>query len=441
MATKVIMPQLGESVVEGTVSAWLKAIGDSISEYDPLVEVETDKVTTEIPAPATGVILEIYVGEGETVEAGTLLCIIGEPGEQVSSMKGEKPVHYNSGNGTTNHAYPKQISSIHASNTASRLTPVVARMVEEHNIDINQIEGTGSGGRITKKDVKGYLEQQEKPAWEQPGSGDLFKPTDGETGADDVGAVAAAEVAPAKPARAIPVEPIPEGTAGELIRLSRMRQSIAEHMVHSKLETAPHVTTVMEADLTNVLLHLEEYKAKFARQGVNLTLTAYFVQAMVAACEAQPGLNSQWTEDGIYQHYNVHIGMAVAVEDGLLVPVIRNAESLNLLGTARQVNDLAHRARQKQLQSDELHGSTISITNHGVSGSLFATPIINQPNAAILGVGLMEKRVKVVKDAIAIRPCCYISLTFDHRVADGASADSWLLIFKQTLENWTGNSG
>jgi 2-oxoglutarate dehydrogenase E2 component (dihydrolipoamide succinyltransferase) len=418
MATKVIMPQLGESVVEGTVSIWLKTVGDSIDEYEALVEVSTDKVTTEIPAPASGTILEIYVEEGETVKAGTPLCLIGAAGEAPDDET--SPVaeaqHASSGNGHVEKQAARPAS------ITPRMSPVVARMVAEHDLDINQIPGTGREGRVTKKDVEAYLQRepssqtvtatQEAP-WEEPADGNLFRPT-----------------------REIPIEAIPEGAPGELIRLNQMRSAIAEHMVRSKLQTAPHVTTVAEADMSRVLAHLDANKPTLAKQGVNLTLTAYFVQAMVAACQQYPILNCEWRAEGIYLHHAINVGVAVALDEGLIVPVIDHAEDLNLIGTARRVNDLATRARSKKLTPDEVRGGTISLSNHGVSGSLFATPIINQPQSAIMGVGIMEKRVKVIDDAIAIRPCCYIGLTFDHRVADGASADGWLMVVKKTLENW-----
>jgi 2-oxoglutarate dehydrogenase E2 component (dihydrolipoamide succinyltransferase) len=330
---------------------------------------------------------------------------------------GEKAVpeatHTSSGNG--------HITNPTRSRT-QRMSPVVARMVAEHHLDIDRIPGTGREGRVTKKDVQAYLDQEPaaqtltatpQAAWEEPVGGDLFKPT-----------------------REIPVEDIPDSAPGELIRLDAMRSAIAEHMVHSKLQTAPHVTTVAEADMSRVLAHLEAHKPTLTKQGVNLTLTAYFVQAMVAACGQYPILNSEWRDEGIYLHHAINVGVAVALDEGLIVPVIDHAEDLNLIGTARRVNDLATRARGKKLNPDEVRGGTISLSNHGVSGSLFATPIINQPQSSIMGVGIMEKRVKVIDDAIAIRPCCYIGLTFDHRVADGASADGWLMVVKKTLENW-----
>lgn len=448
---KVIMPQLGESVVEGTVSRWLVQIGQAVKEFDPLLEVSTDKVDTEVPAPAGGTLLQIYVEEGATVAAGVLLAVIGTPGEAVPDGDAGGATH---GHGATPTPAPASAPTPQTVSAAPvtgggrslegmRISPVVARMAAEHNLDLTRISGTGRDGRVTKKDVQIYLEQQggatpaatEVPPWEQPGSGDLFKPTGDFVAQAPPPALAPVPATP-PPVRAIPVEPIPQGAAGELMPLNNMRRAIAEHMVRSKLHTSPHVTTVFEVDMTNVLAHRTAHKDDFAKQGVNLTLTAYFVGAMVTASRAYPIINSQWTDEGIYFHHHINVGMAVALDDGLIVPVIKNVEDMSLLGIARKVNDLANRARSKRLVPDELQGGTITITNHGVSGSLVATPIINQPQAAIMGVGMMEKRVKVINDAIAIRPCCYVSLTFDHRIADGATGDGWMLILKETLENW-----
>jgi pyruvate/2-oxoglutarate dehydrogenase complex dihydrolipoamide acyltransferase (E2) component len=439
MKTNVIMPKLGESVVEGTVRKWLKKQGDAISEFEPLLEVSTDKVDTEVPAPASGVVLAIYVGEGQTVEAGSLLAVIGQPGESV--IQGDSPVGAAPGNtnGTA--------SKTHA---IGHVTPVVARMVAEHNLDLSQIPGSGRGGRVTKQDVEAFLKVDkiapaaELAPWEQPGEGSLFKPTVEYT---DQGSVGAQRLAPIEqatpqptatpaPQRLHPVELIPQAAPGELVSLTPMRRLIAEHMVRSQLQTSPHVTTVFEIDMSAVVAHREANKADFAKLGVNLTLTAYFVTASVAALRANPYLNAEWRNDGIFLHHAAHIGIAVAIEGGLIVPVIKNAQDLNLMGTARTVNDLAARAREKRLKADETQGGTFTITNHGISGSLFATPIINQPQAGILGIGVMEKRVKVINDAIAIRPCVYASLSFDHRIADGATGDGFMLTLKQTLENW-----
>lgn len=415
MATQVMMPQLGESVVEGTVSRWLKREGERVSQYEPLLEVSTDKVDTEVPAPATGVLLRIYVQAGQTVERGALLALIGEAGEQPETASASAP------------AQPAAVGGYNG-----HVTPVVARMVAEHQLDLAQITGTGRDGRVTKKDVEAYLQARSAPAelppWERPGSGDLFKPTV-EYAAPPVPPVPAAPAAPpSRPAEAAP---------GELVPLSAMRRAIAEHMVRSKLHTAPHVTSVFEIDMSAVLKHRAAHKDAFARQGINLTLTAYFAAAAVTACQQHRYLNARWTDEGIYLNNVVHLGIAVALDDGLIVPVIKNAQELNLQGLARAVNDLAARARARALRPDEAQGGTFSITNHGVGGSLLATPIINQPQVAILGVGVVEKRVKVINDAIAIRPCCYVTLTFDHRVADGATGDAFMQTLKATLEGWS----
>lgn len=407
MKSKVIMPQLGESVVEGTVSKWLKQQGDTISQYEPLLEVSTDKVDTEIPSPASGVLLQIYVGEGQTVAAGTVLAMIGEPNEH--SGDDDQPAHV-SGNG---HERPEA--------QTSHVTPVVARMVAEHNLDLSAIKGSGSGGRVTKKDVEAYLAGNRTAVAEPPQIATQPAPEP--------------KPAPPVPERLHPVEPIPQASSGELVALTTMRRTIAEHMIHSH-QTAPHVTTVFEVDMSAALAHREANKDAFTAKGVNLTLTAYFVAASVTALQAHPALNAEWRDDGIFRHTAQHIGIAVALDDGLIVPVIKNAQDLNLLGTARMVNDLASRARARQLKPDEVQGGTFTISNHGVGGSLFATPIIHQPQAAILGVGVIEKRVKVINDAIAIRPLCYVSLTFDHRVTDGAQADAFMLTLKNALENW-----
>lgn len=441
MATKIVMPQLGESVVDGTVGEWLKQVGDAIEEFEPIVRVSTDKVDTEIPAPASGVLLQILISEGETVDSGVVLGFVGEAGEDVSSDNG-------SSHTTTNGHLVRQdakpvgvpVRTKQASTYTGHVTPVVARMVEEHNIDLSQIQGTGRNGRIRKKDVLTYLETQAQPElapWEQPGDGDLFKPT--VSYEDELEIVPTRK--PPQPAQRPPAQPqsttMTGEIPGELVALSNMRRLVAQHMVESKLHTSPHVTTVMEVDLSNVVAHRNAHKATLAKQGIKLTFTPYFVAACATALQDVPELNARWTDDGLYIHHVANIGVAVALDEGLIVPVIHNAQDYNLNGLARQVNDLAERARERQLQPDEIRGGTFTITNHGVSGSLMATPIINQPQAAILGVGMIEKRVKVINDAIAIRPCVYLSLTFDHRVADGATADTFLMRVKRELENWS----
>jgi 2-oxoglutarate dehydrogenase E2 component (dihydrolipoamide succinyltransferase) len=408
------MPQLGESVVEGKVSRWLKRQGDAVQQYEPLLEVETDKVTTEVTAVEGGVLLKVLVAEGLTVKASTPLAIIGQPGEAMAETDSAQsaPVERN-----------------------PRISPVVARIAAEHKVDVSQIRGTGEGGRVTKKDILEFVEGQaqsverkeELPPWEQPGSGDLFKPT------EESGPSALAPLSIQHSTLDIRHSALP---GDELLPLSAMRRSIAEHMVKSKTVSA-HVTTIFEADLSRVVAHRDAHKAAFERDGAKLTFTPYFIAASVAALKAYPRVNSSFTEDGLLIHKQINIGVAVSLgEEGLIVPVVKGADGLSLLGLARAVNDLAERARNKQLKPDDVTGSTFTLTNHGVSGSLFATPIINQPNVGILGVGAIQKRAVVINDAIAIRPMVYLGLTFDHRVLDGASADWFVAEIVQVLENW-----
>lgn len=461
MAVKVIMPQMGESVVEGTVGTWLKQAGDTVALYEPIVEVETDKVTSEVTAEAAGTLLKIYVSEGETVAAGTVLALIGEPGEAVpdsvaaeavaafghAAATGSNPATaaadqaLDDRNGASR-AAPVERTAEPAESAMPHITPVVARIAAEHNIDVRRVTGTGRGGRVTKKDIMAYIERRGAadnsaddglPPWEQPGSGDLFKPTD-----DLYKSVAAAPapVASAPPDHAHKAPPAP-GLPGELVPHTPMRKRIAEHMVRSKLHTAPHVTTVFEADMSAVVAHRAAHKAAFAARGVQLTFTAYFVAATAQALRRHPLVNSQWRDDGVLLMPEVNIGMAVALDDGLIVPVLKRVDELALPGIARQVNDLANRARANKLTPDDVQGGTFTITNHGVAGSLFATPVINQPQTGILGVGAIKKRVIVTPDdAIAVRPMVYLSFAFDHRVLDGASADWFVAEIVSLLEGW-----
>ncbi len=441
MPVEVIMPQLGESVEEATITKWLKSQGDTIEEYEPLLEVNTDKVDSEIPSPASGVLLEILIPEGTTIQAGTRLAWIGEKGESApnggerrgeADGKEQKPV-----------AAPELAAAEVAQAPASTaqapaagrdrdlgfISPVVARIASENNVDLYQLQGSGQGGRITKKDVLAYIAQREQAPAAQPEA----------TRVQAAPAPAPAQVVSTPPAPA-PAAPAPQPTPlpGEVMPLNAVRRAIAEHMVLSK-HTSPHVTTVMEVDLNRVVKHREQNKEKFARDGAKLTFTPYFVAAAVAALKAYPMVNSSWAEDGILIHRDINIGMATSLgEAGLIVPVIKQADTLSLLGIARTVNDLAARARARQLRPDEVKGGTFTITNHGISGSLFATPIINQPQCGILGVGAIQKRVVVVDDAIAIRPMAYVSLTFDHRILDGAIADYFLGKVVESLQNWGG---
>jgi pyruvate/2-oxoglutarate dehydrogenase complex dihydrolipoamide acyltransferase (E2) component len=429
MATRVIMPQLGESVVEGTVTKWLRGEGEGIRELEPLVEINTDKVDTEVPSPASGTVLRVYVGEGQTVRAGTLLAMIGQPGEVILESGAPAEADHGAAKEKAAAAAPAAAAVLVAppAKELRFISPVVAKLAAEHKLDLTRVRGTGEGGRITKKDVLAFIERPsapgaaEVPAWERPGEGDLFRPTELQFGQAIVKEAA-------RSPQAAPLVP------GTLVPHTPMRRQIAEHMLRS-VRTAPHVTTVMEADMSAVVAHRQANKALFEREGIALTFTAYFVAASANALRAHPMVNSTWSEEGVQLERQVNIGVAVSLgEEGLIVPVLRDAEQKSLRRLAADVNDLARRARGHQLTPDEVRGGTFTITNHGVSGSLFATPIISQPQSAILGVGAIQKRVVVVGDAIAIRPMAYLTLTFDHRLLDGASADGFLATIVATLE-------
>lgn len=414
MATKVFVPRLGEGVDEVTVTKWLKQEGDSIKELEPLLEVNTDKVDTEIPAPASGVVLKIIAQEGQVGKVGELLAIIGVAGEAVDSVqssvssKEESQVTddaLSSSKGHKSVASKPTTLDLRPATELGFISPVVAKIAAEHGINLSQVQGTGLNGRITKNDVLSYVESGKSKVEGQR-----------------------SQVATSQPSNL---------QLGTLVKHTVMRKSIAQHMVESK-HTSPHVLTVMEADMSKVAKHRSAHKAQFERDGVNLTFTAYFMSAIVAGLKAYPMTNSSWSDEGIIIHKNVNLGMAVSLgEDGLIVPVIKNAEDLSLLAMARAVNDLANRARTKKLQPDDVKGGTFTLTNHGTSGSLLAFPVINQPQAGILGIGAMQKRVVVIDDAIAIRPMVYMSFVFDHRILDGASADWFLAKVKETLENWS----
>ena len=367
MPTQLTAPRMGEGVEELTLVKWLKQEGEQVQELEPIVEVETDKVVTELPSPASGVVLALLVDEGTPVKVGGLLAWIGEIGEKIPAP-GRKPEVAG-----LQSAVPRSLTSDaptsktkadpDAKERDTFLSPLVKRMIEDNNLDAAQIEGTGRNGRITKQDVLAYLQMQSTP----------FDKAQG-----------------AKGPLAEPVEANKPSKSG-LHPISSIRRTIAERMMQS-LNTSAHVLTVMEADLSRVENHRRLNKPLFAQDGVRLTLTAYFISAIVAGLKANPRVNASWTDEGLLIHSEIHIGMAVSLgEEGLIVPVIRNADTLSLLGIARQVNDLAERARAKKLQPEEVRGGTFSLTNHGMSGSLFASPIITQPQVGILGTGLMPE--------------------------------------------------
>jgi 2-oxoisovalerate dehydrogenase E2 component (dihydrolipoyl transacylase) len=415
------MPQLGESVVEGTIGKWLKQVGDPVEEFEPLLEVVTDKVDTEIPSPMTGVLLEIRVQEGETVQVGEVIAVLGEAGEE-PAMRPAAPE--SAAPPPSAEAAPPEVPTAEkppGGRPVGRgyLTPVVAKIASEHNVDLSQVKGTGRHGRITKKDILGYLEAREAapPPVER--------------------------AAPPPPVtKAPPPAPPPPGlAAGDVeVPLSKMRQAIVRHMRQSK-DTAAHVTTFFEVDLGRVVAFRDTHKAEFAAEGIKLTYTPFFVEAVVVGLKAYPMLNAVLAGDKMIYKRAINIGLAVDLgEEGLIVPVLKNADEKNLRGLARAVGELAEGARLRTLSPDDVQGGTFSITNHGVIGSLAGTPIIPMPQVGILGVGAIEKRPVVVEtelgDNIAIRPMAYLSLSFDHRAIDGATADRFLATVKAHLESY-----
>ena len=373
MATDILMPQLGESIAEGTVVKWLIPVGGVIQVDQELLEVETEKVDLVIPSPATGVLREILVPEGETVPIGTLLARIeSTPPSEVINRVGGVVVR------------PTEAASA----GEGHHSPAVRQLAREQGVDLSQVTGTGAGGRVTKKDVQDFITQ---------GGGGSAKVT-GPGGERSMGE--------------------------ETVPFTQMRRTIAERMVKSR-QTSAHVTTFFEADFSGI--------AKF-REGRNLTYLPFVIRAVTRAIREVPVMNSAWGEQGIIVKKDIHVGIATALEDGLLVPVVRHADRKGLTQLAKDITDLAERARSKKLNPEEVQGGTFTITNHGGFGSVLSTPIIHQPQIAILGVGAILKRAVVINEAIAIRPMGYLSLSFDHRVIDGATADQFMAKVKSYLE-------
>ena len=415
------MPKLGESVIEGQVARWLKAPGDQVEKLEPLLEISTDKIDTEVPAPAGGVLLQILVVEGETVDAGVTLAYIGQPGEELVQPAPTTAVAPAAPpTGAPAASYPAHSAPTIAQRPTGRafISPVVSRMAAEHSVDLAQVPGTGLNGRITKKDIVAFLEDGAAPPVLSAQHTSIASPPSARLALND---------------------------DETLHPLTSMRRAIAQHMVQSKA-VSPHVTTLFEVDMTATVRHREAHKEAFAARGLHLTYTAYFAMSTAAALAAHPRVNSRFREDGIVQSRRVHLGIAVALDDGLIVPVLRDADEKNLQGVARALNDLTNQARSGTLMVDATRGGTFTMTNHGTSGSLLGTPIINQPQAGILGIGAIVKRPVVrsaaasllpsADDAIVIRPMCYLSFTFDHRVLDGAEADRFVAHIKEQLETW-----
>jgi 2-oxoglutarate dehydrogenase E2 component (dihydrolipoamide succinyltransferase) len=417
--TEVLMPQMGESITEGTITKWLKKVGDTVQRDEPIFEISTDKVDAEIPSPAAGVLSEIKVAEGQTVGINTVVAVIGgAAGKAAPAAAAPAPAK------AAPAAAPAPAAPAPSAAAGDRRSsPLVRKIAKENSVDLAQVSGTGSAGRITKDDILGYIEGGAKPV-----------------------APAAAAPAPvaAKPAAAAPAPATP--LPGELVPMSKMRSIIAQRMVESK-RTSPHVHTVFKVDMTRIVRLREKEKTKYEqRNGVKLTYMPFIARAAVVALRKHPVVNAAVEGDAIRYNKNINLGIAVALEWGLIVPVIKQAEEKNFLGVARSIVDVADRARNKKLAPDEISGGTFTLTNSGIFGEQFGTPIINQPQVAILGIGGLNKEPEVITDKdgndfIAIRSIQRFTLGFDHRIVDGADAGKFMSDFKSYLENWNEDIG
>jgi len=440
LATPVTMPQLGETVVEGTITKWLKKEGDSVARDEPLFEISTDKVDTEVPSPLAGTVVAIKVPEGETVKVGTELAIIDAGGDgQVaaapeSKSKPEPEPEAESKPEPEGAAPPPAETAAPSAATATEqqasadvgarsgiLSPLVRRLAEEHGIDLSQVEGTGTGGRITKKDVLDFVERRgERPPIPQPEPVPEPLP----------------QPQPMPQPEPVPPTRVAAATREEAIPLSRMRRSIAANMVAS-IQTSARAWNLTEVNMENIVRTRTAAKDTFqAREGIALTYMPFVARAVCDALLAYPDVNSELREDELVLKHYVNLGIAVALDDGLIVPVVKGADVMNIVGLARAINDVATRARNKKLNPDDVHGGTFTITNPGPFGSIISVPIINPPQCAILAFDAIEKRPVVIDDAIAIRHMVYLSMSWDHRIIDGATAAKFLGRVKQNLETW-----
>jgi pyruvate dehydrogenase E2 component (dihydrolipoyllysine-residue acetyltransferase) len=447
MAVDIVMPQMGESIFEGTITKWLKKPGDKVERDEPLFEISTDKVDAEIPSPSAGVLKEIKIGEGQTVPIQTVVGVIdaaGSAGAAPAPAPAKPPAPVVAPPPPPAAApLPKPATvpapaaapaaaAPAASKDGGRIhsSPLVRRMAKEHGIDLSAMSGTGAGGRISKQDIEAVISGAAQPAppAARPAAPSMPLPA-AAPGVSGAQAHVALE-------SAVPREKMYFGHY-EVQPMSVMRQRIAEHMVASKRVSA-HVYSVDEIDMTKVATLRAKSKDEFEkRYETKLTFMPFFVKAAVAGLRAYPTLNASLDGTNVVLHKEINIGIAVALDWGLIVPVVKNADEKNLLGIQRNLNDLAERARSKKLKPEEVQEGTFSITNPGVFGGLFGLPVISQPNVGILGLGAIEKRPVVVEDAIAIRSMCYVTLSYDHRVVDGAVAHQFLHKVKETLENWS----
>jgi pyruvate dehydrogenase E2 component (dihydrolipoamide acetyltransferase) len=458
MAVDVIMPQMGESIFEGTITKWLKKPGDRIERDEPLFEISTDKVDAEIPSPSAGVLKEIKVTEGQTVPIQTVVAVIEAAGAAASapaatpepSPAPEKAAAPKAAAAPPALAAPPPAPAPPAPAAASapaaapavrgngqkiRSSPLVRKIAKENNVDLASMEGSGAGGRISKKDILAAVESGgTKPAG-PAAAASAPAPLAAAPSASPAPPAAGGAVAHPVLENAVPRERIYFGSY-EAQPMSAMRQRIAEHMVASK-RVSPHVYSIDEADMTRIAKIRERSKAPFeAKYGTKLTFMPFFVRACVEALRAFPTVNASADGATVVLHREINVGIAVALDWGLIVPVLKNAEEKNFLGLARGINDLAERARAKKLKPEEVQEGTFSITNPGVYGGLMGLPVINQPNVAILGIGAIQKRPMVIDDAIAVRSMVYLTLSYDHRVVDGAVAHQFVGKVKGLLEGW-----
>ena len=470
MATDVVMPQMGESIAEGTIVRWIKKVGENVDRDEPLFEISTDKVDAEIPSPAAGVVSEIRVKEGETVAVNSVVAVIGgetkpaaaapiEPLAEAKPAPPPKPSPQADGTSAPTSApsvAPRASMSPPPSRSADlqvraseapaakpmsssgpveevireRSSPLVRKIAREHNVDISQLRGTGIAGRVTKDDILAFVGREGREGQER---------REGQVGREgrvsQAGQVSQVSQNATVKGPAVERPAFKEGQNTQAVPMSVMRRRIAEHMIASR-RTSAHVHSVFEVNFGRVAQIRDAKKAEYERAGAKLTYLSFIVKAAVDALRAVPVVNASIDGDQVVFHKDINIGIAVALDWGLIVPVVKNADERNLLGLTRAIADLANRARTKQLKPDEVAGGTFTITNPGVFGALFGMPIINQPQVAILGVGNVEKRPVVIDDAIAIRPMAYLTLGYDHRLIDGAVADQYMSYVKRALENW-----
>ncbi|PYV94244.1 MAG: 2-oxoglutarate dehydrogenase, E2 component, dihydrolipoamide succinyltransferase [Acidobacteria bacterium] len=436
MPTDIVMPQMGESIVEGTITKWLKKPGDKVQRDEPLFEISTDKVDAEIPSPAAGVLQDIKVAEGATVQVNTVVGTIAVDGEvsapksssAPSSPKPEAKSESAKPEAIPAPSRPEPVQAAPATPAArdeddhARSSPLVRKIARENSVNLAQVSGTGLGGRITKQDILDFIEKSQQPA-------------------------AAPATAPVSAPGSRPVSaPAPAAIPGDLVPLTNMRRIIAQRMIESR-RTSAHVHCMYEVDFSRIVNLRNKHKASFEqRHGARLTFMPFFVRAAIIALQQWPIINGSLEGDAIRYHRHVNVGIAVALDWGLIVPVLKNADELNFLGLQRGITDLGERARNKKLKPEEVEGSTFTVTNPGQFGAVFGLPIINQPNSAIMGVGGITKMPLVVtdregNDSIAIRSVVHLTLGYDHRLIDGAVADQFMALVKKTLENWNEDVG